>query len=87
MSHWTSSKRIIETAPDAFLDNFFAIKRHWAAKDKRKQSQVIQSKDVVRMLVRIQNRVHNSDAFAQQLSSQVGRGIDQQIATGQTQDR
>lgn len=55
------------------------------AKSKGEEPHVVEPKQVVGMFVREQHRMHQADAFAQQLGTQVGRGVNEQIAERQSQ--
>ncbi len=78
-------KRIIERFADAGLDLILAEQRELAVEIIRKQPDVVQSIDMVHMIVRKQGGVDQPDAFPQQLRPQVRRRVDQQIALGQSQ--
>jgi hypothetical protein len=76
-------ERIVERSPNAAFYRRLAIQRHGPAKIKLLQPQVIQSKNVVGVLMRIQHGMDHPNLFAQQLMPKVGRGIDQQVSAGQ----
>jgi hypothetical protein len=51
------------------------------------QAKIIEAKDMVGMLVREQDGMHEGDSLAKQLFAQVGRSVDQQVTVGQTHYR
>ncbi len=56
------------------------------AQVEREQPQVVQSENMVGMGVCEQHAVHDPDPLPEELESQVGRRVDQQIPTGQSGD-
>src|SRR6185369_8292154 len=53
------------------------------AQIKRKQPQVVETENMVRVLMRVCDCVHDSHALAEELLTQIGRRVDEQIAFGQ----
>src|SRR4029079_4632613 len=78
---------VIERLANPLLDRLFAVQRHRMAQVKLEQPQIIETKDVVGVLVRETPRVNNADALPQQLLPQIGWRIDEQIALRQTNQR
>ena len=52
----------------------------------REDPQIVQPEQMVGVLVRIEDRVNQADVLAEQLRSQVGGRVDEQIALGQSED-
>ena len=85
MSFFTIDKGVVERFSDSLFDFAFAKQWHRVPQPKRKQSQVVQAKQMVGMFVRVQNRMHNPDLFSQQLCAKIRWRIDQQQSAGQVQ--
>ena len=77
---------IVERLANALFDVGFAVDRHRSAQVVREDSQVVQAEQVVGMIVRIERGMDPPDPLAQQLPTQVGGGVDQQVSAGQPQD-
>ena len=78
-------KGIVERLANAVFDLLLAVDRHRVAQVVGKQPQVVQAEDVVGVVVREERGVDDADLLAQQLRSQIGGRVDQQIALGQAQ--
>jgi hypothetical protein len=80
-------KRVIERLANPIFHALLAEKRHGPTQVKLHQPQVVETEDMVGMLVRVKDRVHDADLLAKQLLAQIGRGVDEQVAAGQPQNR
>ena len=80
-----AGESVVERFANPGFDKIFAVNRQRMPQVVRKQPHIVQAVHMVGMIVRIEHRVDHADLLAQQLSAQVGRGIDQQISLGQAQ--
>lgn len=65
---------------DLGFDIFFAVKRNGASEPVPEQTQVIQSKEMVCVTMRVNDGMNQIDSFSQQLHAQLGRRVDQKSA-------
>lgn len=88
MSFFSISERIAVGLSDLRLDRFGAKQRNRMAEPERKQTQVIESEDVVSVLVGVNHRMDDSHAFANQLGPQIRWRVNEQRSARQPdQDR
>ncbi len=80
-------KGVVKDTSYSSLNNLRAIQWNRVAEGVGKQSQIVHTVQMVGMFMGIDDGMHHSDIFSQQLISHVGGGIDQQISTGQSEDR
>ena len=78
---------VIKSCPQPVINFFAAIDWDRVAQVELEQSQVVKSHHVICVLVRVNHRVRDADPFTNQLSPQIGRGVDQQVPFRQTQNR
>ena len=86
MRHRAIVKGVAERLSNDPFHVAFRKQRHRMAQVEREQPQVVQSENVVGMGVCEQHAVHDPDPLAEQLGSQVGRRVDEQVPTGQSGD-
>jgi hypothetical protein len=60
---------IVERMPQPLLDRWLTIQGQRMIQIELKESQIVQSKNVIRVLVRISDRMDNPDPFAEQLET------------------
>ena len=81
-----SAKRIIKNVANTLFDDWFTIQGYGPVQVKLKESQVVQSHHVIDVLVGERDRVDQPDLLAEQLCSEVGGCVDQQISLGKPDD-
>src|SRR5437867_10697931 len=74
------AKGVSERLANLLLDFVRAVDRQWPAEAFGKQPHVIETKEVIGMVVRIQDGVNEPDVFPQKLQPQFGGRVDQQVA-------
>jgi len=79
-------KRIVKDSSDSGLHMVRRVDRHRLADHEWKQSNVIHTVQMIRVLVGEEHGMHDPDPFAQQLCSQIRCGVDQEVPTGQTKN-
>ena len=84
--HRAIVKGVAERLSDRPFHVAFRIQRNRMAQVEREQPQVVQSENMVGMGVCEQHAVHDPDPLPEELESQVGRGVDQQVPTRQSGD-
>jgi hypothetical protein len=53
---------------------------------EREQANIIQAMKMIRMFMRVDHGVGDSDLLAKKLCSQIGRSVDQKVPLGQAKD-
>ena len=76
MSGLAIGKGIVERLSNTILHRFFTKQRDSVPQVKLEQAEVIQAENMVRVLMREQDTVHDTDTFSKQLAAQIGRRID-----------
>lgn len=79
-------KCVIEDACDSRLDMLRGVHGDRAADHEWEQSNVVHPVKMVRMFVRVENAMDNSNPLAKQLMPKIGGGIDEQISPWQTEN-
>src|SRR5215468_6213041 len=73
-------ERIAKALADFALDLARAVERHGPAQQAWNRTQVIETEEMVGVVMGEEDRMHTADAFAQELQPQLGRRIDKDIA-------
>jgi len=79
-------KGVVKRPANPLLDQRLAVQRHGMAQIELKQPQVVQSEEMVGVLVREEHAVDDANLLAKQLGSQVGWRVDEQIPPRQTEN-
>ena len=79
-------KRIIESATQSSFNFFVAEDGNCVTKIKLKQPEIVESSQVIGVLMRVHHGIHDSNFFTQQLLPEIWRSIDQKIAFRQAQN-
>jgi len=78
-------ERVAEALPNPLFHEGFAIQRHGLSQIELHDADIIQPEDMIGVLVGVHHGMNQPDPFAQQLETQVGWRVDQEIALGKTE--
>ena len=76
---------IIKRLANPRFDPLLAENRQVVAQVLAEDAQIVHAEEVVGVAVRVEHGMNQPDALANQLAAQLGRGVDEQIALGQSQ--
>ena len=86
MRRFAIHERIVERLANPLFNNLFAVQRHRLSEIELQDADVVQPKQMVRVLMRVDDGVDYADLLPQQLQTQIGRSIDQQIPLGKPEN-
>jgi hypothetical protein len=87
MRRFNVGESVIESSVDSLANAGFTVQRYSMPQPKREQAEIVQAMNVVRMFMGEDDCINMPDPFANQLMAEVGRGVDQQIAPGEAENR
>lgn len=73
-------ERVIEGLSEPGFHDIGAVNGDGMPEVELEEAEVVESEDVIGVLVGVNHRVHDTDAFAEELLAQVGGGVDQEVA-------